>query len=473
MLRVLTVAGALLVIAQLHRASGGVVSIELSQTFGLGAARIGLVIGAMMLASAVLQLPAGLAFDRFGTRRTVSAMALVALLGTLLFAGAGGFAGLAVARFLIGAGFAGAVTGIVLLAMHWAPPERFSTVAATVLASASFVGGVLATTPLALALQAVGWAPTYLIVAALCALAIGLAYAVIRDLPSGVTVRRGGESLADSLRGLRALFGDADLRRIFVMAACAIAPFSCTGGLWAGPYLQDVHGLGREQASYVLLGMVLMLNLGTLGYGPLDRCFGTRRGVVLAGAGASCLLLAALAVVPQPPLWLAVVLLLGLGLTSPFYVTLTAHAPGLRADRARRPPGHHDQPLGAVGRLRRAMELRPAGRPDRRRRGARLGPGLSPGVRLPRLPAARRPAGLSPGAGVFRRPRRTDSPEPGASGGIQIRRRTVSRAARARHKRHQPNGRGTWESASASAVMRLTRSRSAAGYLREAQPGTP
>ena len=139
-------------------------------------------------------------------------------------------------------------------------------------------------------------------------------------------MRRGGESLADSLRGLRALFGDADLRRIFVMAACTIAPFSCTGGLWAGPYLQDVHGLGREQASYVLLGMVLMLNLGTLGYGPLDRCFGTRRGVVLAGAGASGLMLAALAVLPQPPLWLAVGLLLGLGLASPFYVTLTAHA---------------------------------------------------------------------------------------------------------------------------------------------------
>jgi len=84
MLRVLTVAGALLVIAQLHRASGGVVSSALNQTFGLGAPDIGLVIGAMMLASAVVQLPAGLAFDRFGTRSTVSAMALVALLGSYM-----------------------------------------------------------------------------------------------------------------------------------------------------------------------------------------------------------------------------------------------------------------------------------------------------------------------------------------------------------------------------------------------------
>ena len=121
------------------------------------------------------------------------------------------------------------------------------------------------------------------------------------------------------------MLGDPDLQRIFAMAACTIAPFMCTGGLWAGPYLHDVHDLSRDQASYVLLGMVLMLNLGTLGYGPLERWFSTRRGIVLAGAGASMLILAALAGLPEPPLWLAVALLLGLGLASPFYVTLTAH----------------------------------------------------------------------------------------------------------------------------------------------------
>ncbi len=327
MLRVLTVAGGLLVIAQLHRASGGVVALELDRSFGLGAGRIGLVIGAMLLASAVVQLPAGLAFDRFGPRRTVSAMAVLALLGTLLFAFATSFPGLALARFLIGAGFAGVVTSIMLLAMRWAPPERFATVAATVLALGSLIGGLLATTPLALAFQAFGWTPTYLTIDLLCALAMVAAAVLIRDSPGAVTVRGAArESLAESLRGLRALLADPDLRRIFAMAACTIAPFMGTGGLWAGPYLRDVHGLGPDQTSYVLLGMVLMLNFGTLGYGPLDRWFGSQRRVVLTGAGTSMLILAALASLPDPPLWLVVVLFLGLGLTSPFYVTLTAHA---------------------------------------------------------------------------------------------------------------------------------------------------
>jgi predicted MFS family arabinose efflux permease len=213
-----------------------------------------------------------------------------------------------------------------LLAMHWVPPERYATVASTVLATASLVGGLMATTPLAVALATLGWTPTYLVVCGACALVIVLAYAVIRDAPGGITVRRAGqESVADSLLGLGALLGDADLRRIFVMAACTIAPFACTGGLWVGPYLHDIHGLDRDQASYVLLGMALMLNLGTFAYGPLDRWLGSRRRVVLAGAATTLLLLAGLAVMPRPPLWVAIALLLGSALASPFYVTLTAH----------------------------------------------------------------------------------------------------------------------------------------------------
>ena len=87
-----------------------------------------------------------------------------------------------------------------------------------------------------------------------------------------------------------------------------------------------MHGLSRDQASYVLLGMVLMLNLGTLGYGPLDRWFGTRRGVVLAGAGASLAdpRRARRCCRSRRSGWWSCCSS-ALGLATPFYVTLTAH----------------------------------------------------------------------------------------------------------------------------------------------------
>jgi MFS family permease len=325
MVRVLVVAGALLVVDKLHRAGGGVISSELNRVFGLSGAEIGLVIGTMVLASAVVQVPLGLAFDRYGTRRTTSALAVVAAAGTLTFAFADGGAGLALGRFLIGTGFGGALTAVMLLAMRWAPRQRVATVAAGVIASASLLGGLLGTAPLAFALQGWGWTSTFGAIALLTLLGAGIACAVMRDAPEGDrSWSPGRESVVESLRGLRAILADPRLRPVLTMGACAVAPFACVGGLWAGPYLREVHGLGQEQASLVLLGLVVTYNLGTLGYGPLDHWSGTHKGVVASGAGVSALCLAVLARWPRLPLWPAVVVLHLAMLAMPFYVTLTA-----------------------------------------------------------------------------------------------------------------------------------------------------
>jgi MFS family permease len=325
MMRVLTIAGALLVIAQIHRAGGGVISSELHRSFGLGGTEIGVVIGSMMLASAVAQVPMGLAFDRFGIRRTAAALALVALAGTLVFGIAEGSAGLAIGRFLIGIGFGGAITVIMLLALRWAPRERFATVAATAIASASLLGGLLGTAPLAVALEGLGWTATFAAIALLTALAAMLVLLMVRDAPASERMRaHTAESLVESLRGLLAILADPRLRPLLIMGVSTIAPFACVGGLWAGPYLQDVHGLDREQASFVLLGLVAAYNIGMLGYGWLDRRFGAHRGVVIAGAGLSALCLAVLAIVPRPPFWPAVLVLHLAMVVMPFYVTLTS-----------------------------------------------------------------------------------------------------------------------------------------------------
>jgi MFS family permease len=325
MMRVLTVAGALLVIAQLHRAGGGVISSELHRSFGLGGTEIGAVIGSMMLASAIAQVPIGLAFDRFGTRRTATVLGLVALAGTAVFGLAKSSAGLALGRFLIGIGFGGAITVIMLLAMRWAPRERFATVAATTIASASLLGGLLGTAPLAVSLERLGWTATFAAIALLTALAAMLVLLAVRDAPESERGRaQRAESLLDSLGGLRAILADPRLRPLLIMGVCTIAPFACVAGLWAGPYFQDVHGLDPEQASFVLLSLVAAYNLGMLGYGRLDRRFGAHRGVVIAGAGLSALCLAVLALAPRLPFWAAVLTLHLAMMVMPFYVTLTA-----------------------------------------------------------------------------------------------------------------------------------------------------
>jgi MFS family permease len=95
--------------------------------------------------------------------------------------------------------------------------------------------------------------------------------------------------------------------------------------LWAGPYLADIHGLGGVARGNVLMLTALAMILGTLFYGPLDRRLDTRREIVIGGALATTAVLAALAAVPAPPLWLAITLLTLLGFFGSYSVMVMAH----------------------------------------------------------------------------------------------------------------------------------------------------
>ena len=73
---------------------------------GLRAAQLGLLTSAYLLAFALFQLPLGVLLGRFGPRRVQAALLACAAAGSLLFAIGQGMATLALARALIGLGFA-------------------------------------------------------------------------------------------------------------------------------------------------------------------------------------------------------------------------------------------------------------------------------------------------------------------------------------------------------------------------------
>ena len=67
---------------------------------------MGVVTGIFFLTFAAAQLPAGVLLDRFGPRRTMSGLFIIAVGGSVVFAMAEGVIGLAVGRGLIGLGCA-------------------------------------------------------------------------------------------------------------------------------------------------------------------------------------------------------------------------------------------------------------------------------------------------------------------------------------------------------------------------------
>jgi MFS family permease len=103
-------------------------------------------------------------------------------------------------------------------------------------------------------------------------------------------------------------------------------------GIWAGPYLADVHGLDTSARGVVLTAMALALPAAGLLIGPVERRLNTRKRLVIALALAAALTLAALALWRDAPLPVAVGLLVLLCLASCYPVVVVAHGRMLFAD---------------------------------------------------------------------------------------------------------------------------------------------
>jgi MFS family permease len=80
----------------------------------------------------------------------------VGVAGTLLFAGAQTAPAAYAARILLGIGMAGNLMGAFALLVNWFPADRFATLMGVVTAAGT-LGMMLAATPLAMLVGAIGW----------------------------------------------------------------------------------------------------------------------------------------------------------------------------------------------------------------------------------------------------------------------------------------------------------------------------
>lgn len=309
----------------------GVIAPELTRDLGLTPEDLGHANGAFFLSMAAMQIPVGLLFDRYGPRRVVATLTVIAVIAAALHGMVRTPGELVAVRLLLGLGCAGSFMGAVTLFALWYPGGRLATALSRVFAF-SQVGTFLAATPLALAEDAVGWRWSFAGVAALTALAGILFYVLVRDKPPGAAMASRAESFSDVLRGVAAVWRTKGLLPVLGIHTFAYASMATVLGLWAGPYLAHVHHMDGTTRGNVLLAMAGAQLVGILCYGPLDRVFDTRKWVIVPGALASITFLGTLALLPSPSTALAVALLILFTAVTAYAVTIVAHGRSLFPD---------------------------------------------------------------------------------------------------------------------------------------------
>ncbi|WP_137124775.1 MFS transporter [Roseomonas sp. HF4] len=317
-------------LSQFHRAALGVIAPELSEDLALSPAVLGAANGMFFAALLLAQVPVGIALDRAGPRRTVGALTGLAVLGAGLQAVAPDGGWLLASRFLIGLGCAGSFMAAVVLCARWHQGAAM-TVALSRVFALSQMGILLAGAPLAAVAGLLGWRGA-LGASAVLTLLAGLAWwRLVPEEAAGAPARR-PETLREALVGQVSIWRLPGLSRVLAMHLVGYAAAATVLGLWAGPYLADVHGLDAAGRGWALAAMGVAMPAGLLLIGPVERRFGPRRRVVTAGAALAAAALLGLAVWPGAPLAGALALLVLLVLFSAFPVLVVAEGRSLFPD---------------------------------------------------------------------------------------------------------------------------------------------
>lgn len=321
---ILAVPAAIYFVSYFHRIAPAVVAADLMRTFAVTAAALGTLAAIYPYVFVVMALVAGSLVDTLGPRRTLALGALAMGAGAVVFGLAPVF-GVAVAgRLAVGLGASVVLIAFLALAAEWFRPDEFATVSG-VSQTIGNLGGLVAASPLAVLVEAIGWRQSFIVIGVVtCLLGLG-AFLAVRDRPEALGLPRVAAGarprtpgLREVLRGIPAVIGNARTWPPILAAGGIYATLITFQGLWGVPYLVQVYGLSRVHAA----ALVSAIAVGIVTGAPLagwisDHWLGARRlpFVVSAALYAACWLPL---VIPawRPPVALLVPFFFVMGLTS-------------------------------------------------------------------------------------------------------------------------------------------------------------
>ena len=173
---------AVYVLAVFHRTSLGVAGLVAAERFHISSAQLATFTMVQLFVYAGMQIPVGAILDRVGSRvMLITGVALMSC-AQLGFAFAGTFAEGIVARVFVGMGDAMVFISLLRLVALWFPPGRTAMIT-QVTGVLGQLGALASAAPLALALSAWGWTPSFATAAAV-GVVLGLVLVlVVRDSP--------------------------------------------------------------------------------------------------------------------------------------------------------------------------------------------------------------------------------------------------------------------------------------------------
>jgi MFS family permease len=304
-------------VAVFHRSSLGVSAVDAQERFSAGASAVSLFLVLQLAVYAGLQVPVGVALDRFGSRRMILAGALTMAAGQLVLALATDVPTAVAARVLVGAGDAMTFISVLRVVSFWFPGRAVPLIT-QLTGILGQLGSIAAAYPLVALLHGTSWRTTFLGAAATGLLVAILVLVALRDAPAG-TATAPPTGLAELRRSLADTWQEPGTR--IGLYTHLVTQFSGTvfALLWGYPFLV----VGEDRSPGTAAGLLTLLVVVGMAVGPLlgRMCarWPLRRSVLVFGIlGATATVWTVVLLWPgRAPLPLLIALVVVLGTNGP------------------------------------------------------------------------------------------------------------------------------------------------------------
>lgn len=277
-----------------QRVVPAVMTEELMREFNISAAALGNLSAFYFYSYVAMQIPTGILADTWGPRRLLTMGALVAGIGTLLFALAPQIIWANMGRFLIGGSVAVAFVGLLKVTNNWFPSRYYAMVSGVALFF-GVVGAVFAGTPLRLLLNHYTWRSVILLSALLTFVICAGIWFFVRDYPHEKGYADLGNPLttADQNARKRIMQGVIEVfnyPNTWLMCVIPGGLFGCVltfSGLWGIPFFTTHYGLSPPLAAAMTSTLLVALAVGGPLFGWFSDRWGKRKPLYLIGSAVS------------------------------------------------------------------------------------------------------------------------------------------------------------------------------------------
>lgn len=315
------VAGAY-VLSFFHRFAPAGIAQDLAVSFQTTAASLGVLAATYFYVYTIMQVPTGILVDTLGPRRILLIGAIIACVGSILFGLAPSMNVALIGRTLVGLGVSVTFIAMLKIIAVWFDEKHFATLTGLCMLVGN-LGSVLAGVPLSLTAQAVGWRSVF-VVAGVISLLLGIACWIwVRDRKDGgSTAHRPKFDRTVILGGLMQVLRNRATWPAALANTGIAGAFFAFAGLWATPYLMQVHGLSRDVAAGHLSLWFGGFAVGCFFLGTLSDRIGRRKPVLVVTTNVFALLWLIWLSGATMPLWLSYSLFALMGLcTAGFSLT--------------------------------------------------------------------------------------------------------------------------------------------------------